>query len=449
MITAASDLVTGLTQAAASQPSAFLLPFWRDLAKQTATFESFAEAVRARRQLTYLTIDTTGACDLKCTGMCYYNPQISIRKPLVSEGFLRDAIHGASEDLSLRVLSFAGKEPFLNAERLFSLLEATGPTIDRDYITGIVTNGRHIWRYRDHLQLAAAKGWLNYIDISIDSADANQHDSFRGISGTHRLALEALEWVNRELTPVRSTAVSVLRWDNGRGILDLLCFLAPSIKYYQIQPIQPPPYSSITPLKAVGILDFIEQLKRTLAGPLNGQGVNVSIELLGIYLLEAVSAGVFSWCDLREDENQTVYVELPIGGNTLVITCELFPLQAWRLARITYTGAYLAHMHFLQAPDPDQYAVGFLGQEQIGILFDRAMGTGSHFARVLQSRQGHDCEHRACWANCFGGWNGAENAFLEKERKLSSQPRLCDKSSDDLVILQQSSTVAQHPLLRY
>ena len=137
------------------------------------------------------------------------------------------------------------------------------------------------------------------------------------------------------------------------------------------------------------MVGFLERLLNTLTGPMQGACISVSIELLGIYLLEVVRAGIFSWSDLREDQNHTLYVERKVGGNTLIITCDLFPLQAWRLSRITYNGAYLAHMHFLQSPDPDQFAVGFLGQQSIATLFDQAMAQESHFAQIVRSRAAH------------------------------------------------------------
>jgi hypothetical protein len=432
----------GLSGAAATQPGAFLLPLWAGLAQGTITFEDFGAAVRARRGLTYLTIDTTGACDLKCTGMCYYNPDISLQRPLVSEVHLARAIHEATQDLSLHLLAFAGKEPFLNHVRLFSLMREAGSIPDRQFSIGIVTNGRHVARHADSLLAASAEECLDYIDVSIDTADASAHDLFRGLDGTHERAVSAVRWLNAEIPDVRTTVVSVLRWDNQQGILDLLRALATQNASYQIQPIQPPPYSTIRPFPADYITGFLTALVEALSGPLAGAKIQVSIELLGIYLLEAVQAGFFAWSDLKEDENSTIFVERSIGGNTLIITCELFPLQAWRLARITYTGAYLAHMHFLQSPDPDQYAVGNVGHETISALFDRAMAPSSHFGQVLQSRSAHDCIARPCWSNCFGGWNGAENSFVEKGRKLSEQPRLCTKVSEDFVRLEAAPPYA-------
>lgn len=431
-----SELYEQLSAAAAAQPDAFLLPFWASLLEGSRTFEDFLNEVRGRRELTYLTIDTTGACDLTCAGMCYYNPAISLYHKIVDEQLLKDAIRQASEELSMRVLAFAGKEPFLNPERLFSLLRFAGALPERPFVIGLVTNGRHVARHSERIRQVVKESCLDYIDVSIDTSNAHEHDAFRGIDGTHRLASDAVRWINRELTGTRVTVVSVLRRENQDGILELPKVFGHDNLNYQIQPIQPPPYSPFPPLTATFMIGFLDRLVNSLAGPMHGAGISVSIELLGIYLLEAVQAGIFSWSDLREDHNHTLFVERTVGGNTLIITCDLFPLQAWRLSRITYNGAYLAHMHFLQSPDPDQFAVGFLGHEPLATLFDRAMGPDSHFARIVRSRRGHDCTNRPCWGNCFGGWNGAENGFLEKGRKLSEQPRLCTKTVDDFNILE-------------
>jgi pyruvate-formate lyase-activating enzyme len=426
------DIGEGLSAAAARCRGSFLLPMWAALVSGTAAFDDFLAAVRVRRRLTYLTIDTTGACDLRCAGMCYYHPKIALSKPLVDGSLVLESIRRAANELSLRVLTFAGKEPFLNAVRLFSLVRQAGSLPARDFLTGIVTNGRHVMRNAESLHQAVEEGALDYIDVSIDSANAADHDLFRGARGTHSMAIEAVNWLNSQVPTLRTTVVSVLRWENPKGILDLIRDLAPRNAFYQIQPIQPPPYSSIPPLTADHVVRFMSRVVDSLCGPLRGAKVSVSIELLGIYLLEAVQAGLFRWDDIREDENGTLYVEQQIGENRLIVTCEVFPLQAWRLARITYSGAYLAHMHFLQSPDPDRFATGHLATETIASLFDRAMNPESFFGQIVRSRSAHECLGRPCWPNCFGGWNGAENAFLENGRKLWEQPRLCTKGSEEL-----------------
>lgn len=430
-----NDLLSGLAAAEARQPNAFLLRLWRALADGSSTFPDFCEAVRRRRRLTYLTIDTTGACDLTCSGMCYYHPEISLRKNPVAEPFLRRAIDDAANELSLAVLSFAGKEPFLNAPRLFSLIEYAGSLRSRPYSIGIVTNGRHVERHAARLSDLAAAGYLDYIDVSIDSADPREHDQLRGINGTHDLATSAVRFLNADLPQIRTTVPSVLRRENRAGVLGLIKLLSPYNRNFQIQPIQPPPNSPYQPLSPADILHFMDSVTQLLAGPLSGAGIEVSIELLGVYLLEAAQRGFFAWSELTEDENDTLYVEHEIGGNSLILTCELFPLQAWRLARIMYNGSYIAHMHFLQSPHPERFRVGLVQDTPISELFDLSMAPHSHFSQIIESRSHHECTGRPCWRNCFGVWNGAENAFLENSRKLTEQPRLCTKGEDDLVHL--------------
>lgn len=429
----------GLRQAAIRNPSAFVLPYWAGLADGTFQFEDFVAATRARRSLSYLTIDTTGACDLKCAGMCYYNPAIPLNRGTVAEPALLEVIQEAARDLDMRVLAFAGKEPFLNAKRLFRLIAEAAQVPDRPFLIGIVSNGRHVAKHADALLRANDARQIDYIDISIDTADPHEHDLIRGVRGTHDRATTAVRWLNREMSNVRTSVVSVLRGHNDQGVLDLPKEFDGINTHYQIQPIQPPPGSPLPPLQVEYIVQFLGQLCENLAGPLANSGIHVSIELSGIYLLEVVTAGFFKWSELQEDTNCTVYAERTIGRNTLVMTCEVFPLQAWRLARITYTGAYLAHMHFLQSPDPDKFAVGFVDREPLGVLFDRAMAESSHFGHIARSREKHECSARPCWANCFGGWNGAENAFLENHQKLSAQPRLCTKAAEDFIRLEGSA----------
>lgn len=426
-----NDLASGLGAAAARQPSALLLNQWAGLAAGTLDFGDFYQTVKNLHQLTYLTIDTTGACDLTCAGMCYYHPAISLTQGPVDEAVLRRAISQARDELSLRVLAFAGKEPFLNAPRLFSLLRYAGEESSRDFSIGVVTNGRHIARHAASIAELVRSHSLDYIDVSIDSADPAEHDLLRGIAGTHKLATDAILWLNRELPEINVTVASVLRSDNSKGILKLIELLGWSNRRFQIQPIQPPPSSPFRPLNAAEVVSFLEDLISQLGSSLRDAKIEVSVELMGIYLLEVARQGIFAWKDIQEDENHVLYVERSIGGNLLIITCEVFPLQAWRLARIRYDGAYLAHMHFLQSPHPNDFAVGFLQTEPITELFDKAINSESHFSKILQSRVSHDCKTRPCWRNCFGGWNGAENSFLEKGRKLSDKPRLCTKQEPD------------------
>jgi MoaA/NifB/PqqE/SkfB family radical SAM enzyme len=424
----------GLKAAALSQPYSPVLHAWSALAAGDITFSEFGAWVERRDELTFLTIDTTGVCDLVCSNMCYYHPDIDRSKGFAPEDSLKQAIRDSVEHLNLRSLVFAGKEPFLNPRRLFNLLDYAGLEAERSFQTGVVTNGRYVRRFWREVETLVTGCRLDFIDVSIDSGYAAQHDEIRGVQGTFDLAFAATEQIAKSFPEVRLTIPSVLRADNGQGVIELIRLASYHARNFQIQPIQPPPYSGMRPLSADYVVDFLKALMVTLRDELGGRGIEISVELLGIYLMEAVEAGLFDWPDLREDEHGTIYVEAEIEGNRLLLTCDCLPLQAWRLARITYEGAYLAHMHFLQTADRTPFIVGYVQDEPITRLFKKALATGSHFRKVVDSRAEHNCRLRPCWNNCFGGWNGAETEFLTG-LPLNRQPRLCTKTENDFLRL--------------
>lgn len=427
-------LMDGLRSAAFSEPQGQILAVWSALVNGEMSLLDFANWARERDKLNFLTIDTTGACDLICKGMCYYHPDINLHNPFVSEETLKQAIKDAIDHLNLKTLIFAGKEPFLNPGRLFNLLDFAGPKEKRNFQTGIVTNGRRIHRFWSDIETLVNRKRLDFIDISIDSGFAEQHDQIRGVKGTFDLAIATTQQFAEVFPEVRLTITSILRSDNETGILELMRLVSKQVKNFQIQPIQPPPFSDTKPLSADFVVGFLQKLHRTLNQSEINEKVEVSVAVLGIYLMEVANAGFFSWHELREDVNGTVYFERDVNGHLLIITCDVFSLQAWRLARITYDGAYLAHMHFLQTPDRKPYLVGYIQNEPISSLFKKALASGSHFQKIVESRLNHDCCKRPCWKNCFGGWNGTENSFLT-DQPLTQQPRLCIKTEDDFVRL--------------
>jgi MoaA/NifB/PqqE/SkfB family radical SAM enzyme len=420
----------GLATAASLQPESIVLAAWSALASGQFTFAEFGKWMAMRDELTFLTIDTTGACDLICNGMCYYHPEIDLRKGFVPEDALRRAILDSVEHLRLKSLVFAGKEPFLNPRRLFNLLDFAGTREERNFQTGIVTNGRHIHRFWSELENIISHNRLDFIDISIDSGFAAQHDQIRGVQGTFEKAFAATQHLTECFPDVRVTIPSVLRTDNVEGIIELIKLASGHVKHFQIQPIQPPPHADTKPLSTDFVVSFLHKLEDALSKDLGGRGLEVSVELLGIYQMEVAQAGFFMWQDLLEDAHGNIYIEKEIADNRLILTFETLPLQAWRLARITYEGAYLAHMHFLQTPDRESFLVGYVQNEPIAQLFKKALAANSYFQKVVESRNEHDCRTRPCWNNCFGGWNGAESSFLIGQ-PLTQQPRLCTKTEID------------------
>jgi len=433
----ASTLIQGLELAISKSAYSTSLKLWLQLASGQFGFGDFYQSITSTKELRILSIDPTGACDLKCPTMCYYHPDISLRRGLVEESHLQRAIVEAVSDLDLKLLMFMGKEPLLNPERLFSLLRFAGPASQRPFRTGIVTNGRNILRQASPLAESIQESHLDFLDVSVDSADANTHDLIRALPGTWNLAVDGLKWVASAFPTFPLTIVSTLRHDNSNSLLPLLRVTRDYCSRFQIQPLQPPPFVSVGPLDRRYVVSFFQNLLSELEGPLRGQNLKVGFELYGYYLSDFLDAGFFSPSDFREDAEGQLFVSLEIGGNRLTVQLEVLPLQAWRLARILYDGTYLAHMHFLQSPDPFSLGVGSIIDNGIASLYSKAIAVGSHFHQVLASRGDHECRNRGCWTTCFGGWNGAENAFVSPESILA-KPSLCTKPDQPLTPLMSS-----------
>lgn len=421
-----SDLAVDTALPLRRHPNAPTLEAWGELARGTLTFDDYYRQLRRDRRLTFLTIDVTGVCDLMCSGMCYYHPDTDKRKALMPEESLKTAITEADRHLGLQTLVLAGKEPFLNPKRLFALLRHCGPSDGRGFTVGTITNGRHVCRHWDELAEVASAGCLDFLDISLDSGNADQHDAFRGRAGTFALAMQALIEARVHLPNVRVGICSVLRADNAEGLIDLLGIASPHTPYFFIIPIQPPPLASTDVLSHSYLIAFLQRLRTTLQGIRHERGLEVTVLLPGPYVYDAVEAGLFSWEDLSENSQGRVYAMTHVANHSLLYACSVLPEQACRVARIAYDGAYLGHLHFLQAQAPEKYATGYIQHESIVTLYEKSIAPGSYFHQLLRARQSHQCRGRPCWTSCFGGWTVADNAILTGE-SLEAKPQLCQK----------------------
>lgn len=428
-------IVAGLDEALAHQPEARTLRSWRDLLSGSISFAGYFEQMATRDELACLTVDTTGACDLTCAGMCYYHPDISLRRRETPSESLASAIEEAGRLLDLKTLVIAGKEPFLNPRKLFAILDDAGSRSSRSYLVGLITNGRHIQRHWDQLEQAARSGWLDFLDVSIDSGFPEQHDAIRGVPGTYDLAVTAVRAAAEKLHTVRTSICSILRPDNPAGILELLRSQGDLIQRFWIFPVQPPPFSAMPPLAGRFVSSFLQSLVTLLRGELREREMQIMIPLQGLYLSEAIDEGLFDYADLREDEVGACYAAVPAGGSTLVIQCSVLPEQAWKLARITYAGDYLAQLHFLQSPDPGHHAIGNIAEEPISALYKRSKTQGSVLHRLCMAREAHECRQWKCWGHCFGGWSVAEQGLLDGT-SIDKKPRLCTKSGPDLATVE-------------
>lgn len=421
------SILTGLREALCNQPEAPMLASWLGLVDGTLTFDDFYQRILAQRQLTFLTIDVTGVCDLTCPGTCYYHPEIDVRKPQVPEDAIKTAILEAGDSLDLQTLVLAGKEPFLNPKRLFSLLRFCGTIPDRRFALGVITNGRHVIKHWTELETVANQGCLDFLDVSIDSGNSVQHDAIRGRAGTWNLALAALREASMRLPNVRVGISSVLRNDNADGLLDLLTFASPYTRNFFIVPIQPPPFTETRPLEGETVINFLQRLCAHLRTIKQDKSLEVTVSLPGIYVWDAVQSGLFGWGDLAESHHGMIYAHTQIRNHSVIYSCSILPEQACRIARITYDGAYLGHLQFLQSRTPEAFSVGYIKQESILSLYAKSIAPKSRFHQLLLSRTKHECRNRFCWSSCFGGWTVADNAFLTNS-PLESKPLLCLKS---------------------
>jgi MoaA/NifB/PqqE/SkfB family radical SAM enzyme len=422
----------GTEDAIRERPLTSSLRTWADLAAGRLSFAEYFERLANLDDLTCLSIDTTGACDLTCKGMCYYHPSIRITDREVPLDSLTRAIEDAWKMLRMRTLVVAGKEPFLNPRRLFELLEFSGRLPGRDFATAVVTNGRHIERHWDRLARTAEQGWLDSLDISIDSGFPEQHDAIRGVAGTYALAVSALRRVILELPMVRLSVGSVLRTDNPAGILELIRSQSHLVRRFWVFPVQPPPFSAMAPLTPGFVVSFLRDLANLLSGELRDAELVVSVPIQGLYLAEVADAGLIHRNALREDGLGSCVSSLSVGKSLLNLQCCVLPEHAIKLARITYTGDYLAQSHFLQTPDPGKMAVGNVDREPIRELYRRSKLPGSIFHQLVLARQSHDCIRQSCWQTCFGGWSVAEQSLLDGTT-LDRRSRLCRKGQSDLV----------------
>jgi hypothetical protein len=364
--------------------------------------------------------------------MCYYNPKMNIRQQPVPVKALEDAILAGHRELALRNLIFSGREPLLNAAPFLNLARFSAALPDPKLAVGLVTNGRGIAKHWVQLDALADEGALTFLDISLDSGVAAQHDAIRGVPGTFQRAYTSFKRCVRAWHKVRVSAVSVLRHDNASGILELVRRSSHFNRHFFIAIIQPPVFSTTRPLLWKEVHDFLHQLISLLEGELRQANLEVTLSLLGIYLWDAEREGYLRWEDIQEDAQGQCFVEHQIGDSRLQLHLHVLPETGRRIARITFTGAYLPNTHFLQTPRPEDFAVGYIQEEPLPLLYRRAQASESVLAKMLKSRNTHVCRARPCWSSCFGGLSAAEHSFMGGPL-LNQQPALCLKSEAELV----------------
>ncbi len=378
-----------------------------------------------KAQLYYLSLDTTGACDLSCS-MCYYNPEIDLSREFVQLGILKERIEEAYLQLGLRCLVFSGKEPLLNLERLKTIVLWARTKFGSHLILGLITNGVILNKKFDLILASGLLQALDFVDLSIDSNESSKHDQIRGRQGALHHTLSSLQKLNHFLPDKRIGSASILFQNNSDSLIDLIKEQIGKNRNFYFSPVQPPPDSGIEVPKPSVILNFVNRIMKLLEMEASHKGIEITIMLLGLNTYDLIENGVFSDDDIEIDENDQLFVEFNICDNKLIMLLQIVPETSWRVAKVTYDGWYLPNTHFLQTANPEVYAVGNVVSSSMVELYCSSISNASILKQMLDSREQHECRNRECWNTCLGGFAGSEHNLI-RNQSLTKKPYLCNR----------------------
>ena len=126
----------------------------------------------------------TNMCNLRCKH-CYQNAS----KPLSNELTLKEKLKLIDEldKVGVPSIALSGGEPTIHPDFLPVVKAASS----KGMYVAVATNG---WRFADMDFLKKVKdSGLRYVEVSIDSANPRKHDEFRGVEGSWKRAVKALE----------------------------------------------------------------------------------------------------------------------------------------------------------------------------------------------------------------------------------------------------------------
>ncbi|MGA1871222.1 MAG: radical SAM/SPASM domain-containing protein [bacterium] len=128
-------------------------------------------------------IELTNRCNLQCE-FCYNFSGLSNRKELLFD----DLLHVVQEliDMDVLVVIITGGEPFIDQERLFTVLDLLSRNNVSIYL---LTNGWYITEQVVHRLMEYA---IFSVQISIDGGSDIYHDKARGVKGSWKRAIEAV-----------------------------------------------------------------------------------------------------------------------------------------------------------------------------------------------------------------------------------------------------------------
>jgi MoaA/NifB/PqqE/SkfB family radical SAM enzyme len=131
-----------------------------------------------------MSLAVNDACNARCEHCSFFEGVEDPSRTVLTTAQMTRVIHEA-QDLGVSVLNLVGGEPLLRKD-LPDLIRA----VDRDLTTTILfTNGTLLPQRATSLRSAG----LDSVYVSIDSANPEENDRFRGLSGGFDLALKAIE----------------------------------------------------------------------------------------------------------------------------------------------------------------------------------------------------------------------------------------------------------------
>ncbi|MHC4216918.1 MAG: radical SAM protein [Planctomycetota bacterium] len=190
----------------------------------------FDVVVRRKQPLRYIDVNVGLACNLTCEHCFAENFKVKDRSPLSNEEW-RDVITQCRE-LGATAIGFTGGEPLVHP-RLFDLIRYCCP---EKMLTAVCTNGTLLTLDMAKRLKDAA---VDVVQISLDSAIAEEHDKFRAKDGAYDKTLQAFD--NALAAGLRAAVVptvshfninsdgfnNIITWAREKGLLVNLSLAAP------------------------------------------------------------------------------------------------------------------------------------------------------------------------------------------------------------------------------
>jgi len=127
--------------------------------------------------------DVTYACNLKCKH-CYANAGKKLEDELTTEEAKK--VIDILDKASVPVISFSGGEPLVRPD----FFELTRYAADKGIYVAVATNGTLITKEKAK---EMRKAGIQFTQISLDGANAETHDTFRGIDGVFEKTIKGIK----------------------------------------------------------------------------------------------------------------------------------------------------------------------------------------------------------------------------------------------------------------